>query len=80
MLYKTILTGLLLGSLTACGTVSSPVLRAAPTEYLNPTPEPEVPSERTNGALAQYLKELRRALQSANDDKAAVLEWFKEMQ
>lgn len=56
-----------------------PVVRAAPTEYLQPTPEPDVQDERTNGALANYIKELRRALQSANDDKEAVLRWFKEM-
>ena len=82
MLYKTILSGLLSLSLTACGTVYSdphPALAAAPTELLAPTPEPDEPTERSNGALVNYIKELRRALQSSNDDKAGVLQWFKEM-
>lgn len=84
MLYKTIVTGLLSLSLTACGTLSSlddkgTVLRAAPLEYLQETPEPFTPGERTNGALVEYLRQLQEALRSANDDKAAVLDWFKEM-
>ena len=82
MLSKAILSGLTLLSLTACGTVSSvpePVLRAAPTEYLEPTPVPDVPEERTNGALARYIRALQEALKAANDDKAAVLQWFKEL-
>lgn len=82
MLYKTILSGLILLFPTACGTVYSdpqPTLAAAPTELLAPTPEPDEPTERSSGALVNYIKELRRALQSSNDDKAGVLQWFKEM-
>lgn len=54
-------------------------MRAAPLEYLQETPEPFTPGERTNGALVEYLRQLQEALRSANDDKAAVLDWFKEM-
>jgi hypothetical protein len=41
------------------------------------TPEP-LPQGRDNLALARYAKALRMALIEANQDKAALREWFSQ--
>ena len=44
--------------------------------YLEPTRTPTLPVPLTNGALVKGISDLRGALTSCNDDKAAVRLWF----
>lgn len=81
MPYKTILTGLLAVSLTACGTLSAPppqiVRNLPPAELLADCPVPVKPSDRSNAALAQWLRAYDSSLESCNADKASLREWAK---
>lgn len=81
MLSKTILTGLLAVSLTACGTLSAPppqiVRNLPPAELLADCPTPPRPNDRTNAALAGWLRAYDDALSACNADKATLREWAK---
>lgn len=80
MPYKTILTGLLALSLTACGTLSpqpQTVRNLPPPELLAECPVPARPSDRTNAALAGWLRAYDESLASCNADKATLREWAK---
>lgn len=81
-LLRTTLAGLMLLSLTACGTrlvvSDSLVMQGAPLELLQPTPEPELTGPRINKSIAEYIARLKDALKSANDDKEFFLWWWKE--
>lgn len=81
MLSKTILSGLLVVSLTACGTLSTPapqiVRNLPPAELLADCPVPPRPNDRTNGALGSWLLAYHNALQACNADKATLREWAK---
>jgi len=59
-------------ALTACASQVK-----APPPYLEDTPSPPV-DYTTNGGLVKGILAYRAALKSANDDKAALREWFKD--
>lgn len=59
--------------LTACAQVQLP-----PAELLADCREPSA-TVSTNGLLAKYALDLRTALRSCNDDKAALREWASEI-
>lgn len=75
--YKRILIGLVLASLTACGTLSQPPSRPAKPDpaWTEQVPEPAPPIGRDNAALAAWTKALRQALAEANANIAAVKRW-----
>ena len=56
--------------LTACSTT-----KEIPTGLLDDCPHATKPTERTNEALADYVKRERRALDVCNTDKAALRAW-----
>jgi hypothetical protein len=60
--------------LAACAQFQLP-----PAELLADCQEPAA-RVTTNGLLARYALDLRTALRSCNDDKAALREWAKEIQ
>lgn len=74
--FKQALSGLALLFLTACAAPSIPatqtVLIRPPAQLMEPTPEPPLPQQWTNGELAAWIERLRAALRSANDDKQAI--------
>ena len=57
-------------SLTAC---SGP--QTLPTQYLNDCSHAEPPTERTNGAIVDYVRREQKALDVCNSDKAALRAW-----
>lgn len=81
MLLKLTLTGLMLLSLQACGTLSPP----APEVVQLPAPSPAllagcpVPERdgSDNGALARLAQALRNSLDACNADKASLRELFQ---
>lgn len=77
-LSKAILAGLLLLSLTACGTPSPAVLRdLPPAQLLADCPVPSRPADATNAALVRWLRAYDEALAACNADKASLREWAK---
>lgn len=81
MHFNRTLGGLLLLSLTLCGTACTalpPVL--PPPELLADCQEPLPPVERTNAGLAQSVLDYRAALATCNADKTALRAWAKELE
>ncbi len=77
--FKLILSGLLLVSLTACGTLSAPLVPPPvkllpPASLLQEAPEPEFLGV-TNLDLAEWALALRGVVRSLNADKRALKEW-----
>jgi hypothetical protein len=66
-------------SLTLLLCASCAQFQLPPAELLADCQEPAA-SVSTNGLLAKYALDLRTALRSCNDDKAALREWAKEIQ
>lgn len=76
------LIGLLLLSLTACGTPSAlpapAVMQRSPDPaWTEQVPEPE-PIGRTNADLAAWALALKAALAKANEQLAAIARWAEE--
>lgn len=76
-LWLSILTGLMLLSLTACGTPSG--IQQAARERLNPAWTQDCPvadpDGRDNKALARWAQALKGSLLQCNLDKASIREW-----
>lgn len=80
-LSKRIGIGLLLLSLTACGTLSPPppVQQAKPDPaWTEAVPEPQPPG-RDNAALAAWAKALREALAEANANLTTIRRWADKL-
>ena len=73
MLSKTILSGLLLLSLTACGTHSA--FRDLPDPALLADCPIPVPTGRDNAALGSWVGAMKGSLEACNADKATLREW-----
>ena len=82
MLKRLTATGLLLLSLTACGTqlhLPPPApQRRVPADLLQDCPYP-VPKGKDNGALASYAGDLRTALELCNADKKGLRDWDAQL-
>ena len=75
VLSKTILCGLILLSLTACGRHS---ILLPDEDLLKACPHPTIPASGDNATLAGLVKQYRSSLTSCNDDKEALRVWAQE--